>query len=134
MGGLPAAIEAYRGAPTPNVIVLETEDRGEAIVAGLDELAQFCDAGTRVIIVGRLNDVVLYRELVRRGISDYIIAPVTTIDIVRSICGLYSSPEAKPVGRIIAVVGQPAAAEGNYLDLVYPAGNSFQTSPVFRVE
>jgi pilus assembly protein CpaE len=42
---------------------------------------------------------------VRRGISDYIIGPVTTIDIVRSICGLYSSPEAKPVGRIIAVVG-----------------------------
>lgn len=105
MGGLPAAIEAYRGAPTPNVIVLETEGNSEAIVSGLDELAQFCDAGTRVVMIGRLNDVVLYRELVRRGVSDYIIAPVTTIDIVRSICGLFSSPEAKPVGRIIAVVG-----------------------------
>lgn len=105
MGGLPAAVAAYRGAPTPNVIVLETEGSSEAIVSGLDELAQFCDAGTRVVMIGRLNDVVLYRELVRRGVSDYIIAPVTTIDIVRSICGLYSSPEAKPVGRIIAVVG-----------------------------
>jgi pilus assembly protein CpaE len=47
----------------------------------------------------------LYRELTRRGVSDYLISPVGTIDVVRSICGLFSSPEAKPVGRIIAVVG-----------------------------
>ena len=41
----------------------------------------------------------------RRGVSDYLIAPVGTIDIVRAICGLFSAPDAKPVGRIIAVVG-----------------------------
>lgn len=105
MGGLPAAIEAYRGAPTPNVIVLESEARSDSLLAGLDELSQFCDAGTRVVVIGRLNDVVLYRELVRRGVSDYMIAPVQTIDVVRSICGLFSAPEAKPVGRIVAVVG-----------------------------
>lgn len=105
MGGLPAAIEAYRGAPTPNVIVLESEARSDSLLAGLDDLAQYCDAGTRVVVIGRLNDVVLYRELVRRGVSDYMIAPVQTIDVVRSICGLFSAPEAKPVGRIVAVVG-----------------------------
>ena len=47
----------------------------------------------------------LYRELTRRGVSDYLIAPVGTIDVVRAICGLFSAPDAKPVGRIIAVVG-----------------------------
>jgi pilus assembly protein CpaE len=90
MGGLTAAIEAYRSAPTPNVIILETESRGDTILAGLDQLATVCDAGTRVV---------------KRGISDYLIAPVGTLDIVRSICGLFSAPEAKAVGRIIAVVG-----------------------------
>lgn len=104
MGGMPAAIEAYRSAPTPNVIVLETEPRGD-ILAGLDQLATVCDAGTRVVVIGKVNDVTLYRELVRRGVSDYVIAPVATIDVVRSICGLFSAPEAKAVGRIIAVVG-----------------------------
>lgn len=104
MGGMAAAIEAYRTAPTPNVIVLETEGRGD-ILGGLDQLAAVCDAGTRVIVIGRVNDVTLYRELVRRGISDYMIAPVTPLDVVRSICGLFSVPEAKAVGRIIAVVG-----------------------------
>ena len=56
-------------------------------------------------VIGRINDVTLYRELVRRGVSDYVIAPVNTIDVVRSVCGLFSAPEAKAVGRIIAIVG-----------------------------
>ena len=104
MGGMAAAIEAYRTAPTPNVIILETEGRND-ILAGLDQLATVCDAGTRVVVIGRVNDVTLYRELVRRGVSDYLIAPVDALDVVRSICGLFSAPEAKAVGRIIAVVG-----------------------------
>src|SRR5881394_2958969 len=104
MGGMAAAIEAYRTAPTPNVIILEAEARND-ILSGLDQLASVCDAGTRVVVIGRINDVSLYRELVRRGVSDYVIAPVGTLDVVRSICNLFSAPEAKSVGRIIAVVG-----------------------------
>jgi pilus assembly protein CpaE len=104
MGGIVAAIEAYRSAPTPNVIVLESDGRAD-LLGGLDHLATVCDAGTRVVVIGRINDVTLYRELVRRGISDYVLAPVNAIDVVRSICHLFSAPEAKSVGRIIAVVG-----------------------------
>jgi pilus assembly protein CpaE len=110
MGGVTAAIEAYRGSSTPNVIILETESRGDAILAGLDSLAEVCDAGTRVLVIGRQNDVLLYRELTRRGVSDYLIAPVGTLDVVRAICGLYSAPDAKAVGRIIAVVGAKAVS------------------------
>ena len=105
MGGMTAASEAYRTAPTPNVIILEFESRPADMLAGLDSLAEVCDAGTRVIVIGRHNDVVLYRELVRRGVSDYLIAPISTLDIVRAICGLFSSPDAKPVGRVLAIVG-----------------------------
>jgi pilus assembly protein CpaE len=104
MGGMAAAVEAYRSAPTPNVIVLEADGRSD-VLAGLDQLATVCDSGTRVVVIGRINDVTLYRELVRRGVSDYVIAPVSAIDVVRSICNLFSAPEAKAVGRIIAVVG-----------------------------
>lgn len=104
MGGMAAAIEAYRSAPTPNVIVLESDARND-LLSGLDQLATVCDAGTRVVVIGRINDVMLYRELVRRGVSDYVLAPVGAIDVVRSICNLFSAPEAKAVGRIIAVVG-----------------------------
>ena len=105
MGGVAAAAEAYRSSPTPNVIILESEHHSDEILHGLDLLAEVCDAGSRVIVVGSVNDVTLYRELTRRGVSEYLIAPVGTIDIVRAVCGLFSHPDAKPVGRIIAVVG-----------------------------
>lgn len=104
MGGMPAAVEAYRSAPTPNVIVLEADGRGD-VLAGLDQLATVCDPGTRVVVIGRINDVGFYRELIRRGVSDYVLAPVNALDVVRTICNLFTAPEAKAVGRIIAVVG-----------------------------
>jgi pilus assembly protein CpaE len=105
MGGLTAAVEAYQSSPTPNVIILETEHRNEEILDGLDQLANYCDSGTRLIVIGHMNDVTLYRGLVKRGVSDYMISPIDTLQVVRAVCGLYSAPDAKPVGRVIAVVG-----------------------------
>ena len=58
MGGAAAALEAYRNAATPNVIVLEAPADREALVAQLDELAHCCDAGTKVVVLGRTNDIV----------------------------------------------------------------------------
>jgi len=104
MGGVAAAIEVYHTVPTPNVIILETEGHTD-ILAGLDELATVCDAGTRVVVIGSVNDVAPYRELVRRGVNDYVIGPVNPLDVVRSICSLFSASEAVAVGRIVAVVG-----------------------------
>jgi pilus assembly protein CpaE len=104
MGGMAAAVEAYHNAPTPNVIVLESSGKGE-LVPLLDELSHVCDPGTRVIVVGNEADDVPYRELVRRGVNDYVVGPVGVIDIVRSICSLFSATETVTAGRIIAVVG-----------------------------
>jgi pilus assembly protein CpaE len=105
MGGIAAAVEAYRTSPTPNVVVIESESRGDDLLSGLDTLADVCDAGTRVIVVGKQNDIILYRELVRRGVSDYLMAPTSVIDVIRAVSGLFTAPDAKPVGRTIAVVG-----------------------------
>jgi pilus assembly protein CpaE len=104
-GGIAAAVEAYRSSPTPNVIVIESHGRGDDLLAGLDTLAEVCDAGTRVIVIGRHNDIVLYRELVRRGVSDYLMAPIGPLDLIRAVSSLFTAPDAKPVGRLVAVVG-----------------------------
>jgi pilus assembly protein CpaE len=105
MGGAPAAVEAYRQAPTPNVIVLESIGDRAALLGHLDSLSEVCDGGTKVVVIGHVNEVVLYRELVRRGISEYIIAPVAVLDVVKAISDLFCAPGAEPVGRTIAVVG-----------------------------
>jgi CheY-like chemotaxis protein len=105
MGGAAAAVEAYRNAPTPNVIVLEATANREALVEQLDELSQFCDAGTKVIVLGRVNDIVLYRQLMARGVSEYLVAPFNAVEFVQAISHLFRQPGAKPLGRVISVVG-----------------------------
>jgi pilus assembly protein CpaE len=132
MGGIAAAAEAYNGSPTPNVILVESVERADDILGGLDSLAEVCDAGTRVVLVGRINDVTLYRELTRRGISDYLIAPVGTLDIVRSICGLYSAADAKPVGRVIAVVGAKGGVGSSTIahNVAWAIGREFNVDAV----
>lgn len=105
MGGAPAAIEAYRTAPTPNLIVLEVGPDRSKLHADLDDLAQFCDAGTKVVIVGRTNDIALYRELMARGISEYLVMPLDVLDFIRAVSALYTGEGADPLGRVIAFVG-----------------------------
>ena len=105
MGGAPAAVEAYRSAPTPNVIVLEATHDRNALIGYLDELSEFCDAGTKVIVCGKVNDIILYRQLMLRGVSEYLVAPFTVIDFVQAVSHLYNAPGSNPVGRVIAVIG-----------------------------
>lgn len=105
MGGIPAAITHFQGNPTPNLIIIETAASQAALLAEIDQLAETCDAGTKVIVIGWLNDVILYRELLKRGVSEYLVAPVKVLELLESISNLYNDPEAGPVGFVYAFVG-----------------------------
>jgi pilus assembly protein CpaE len=105
MGGAHAAVEAFREAPTPNVVVIESTLDRAALTEQLDALSAFCDAGTKVVVAGRLNDIGLYRDLLARGVSEYLIEPFGVIDFVRAISELYATPGAEPLGRVIAFFG-----------------------------
>jgi pilus assembly protein CpaE len=105
MGGAPAAVEAFRHAPTPNVIVLETQGERSGILDSLDILASVCDAGTKVMVVGHVNDVSLYREIMRRGVSEYLMAPIDVLAFIQATSELFTTPGADPVGRTIGVIG-----------------------------
>jgi len=104
-GGVRAAIEHYSEAPTPNLIVVETNASTNTLLAELDDLAEYCDAGTKVIVIGSINDVQLYRELMHRGVSDYLITPLNVYQFIGSVGELYADPAAEPLGRTIAVFG-----------------------------
>ena len=105
LGGITAAVEFYHGQVTPNLLIVETRLSGQAALDELDRLADVCDPATKVIVVGRVNDVELYRDLMRRGASEYLVAPVSPLQLIEVISGLYLDPTAKPVGRVIAFVG-----------------------------
>ena len=105
LGGIGAAVEHYHGVVTPNLLLVETRLNGQAALDELDRLAHVCDPATKVIVVGRTNDVELYRELMRRGASEYLVAPLNPIHLIEVISGLYLEPGASPIGRVVAFVG-----------------------------
>jgi len=105
MGGAQAALEAYREASTPNVLFIESTLERAYLLEHLDGLSEFCDAGTKVVVAGQVNDIVLYRELMARGISEYLVTPLSAMGFVKAVSDLYGGPGAQALGRIIAVAG-----------------------------
>lgn len=105
MGGCQAAIQHFDSNPTPNLIILENSSDAGQLLSELDQLAERCDEGTKVIVIGRTNDVFLYRELLKRGVSEYLVTPVTSGQIMESISSLYNDPDTDPVGHLHAFIG-----------------------------
>ncbi|MDP3895230.1 MAG: CpaE family protein [Mesorhizobium sp.] len=105
MGGLETAIEFYQTAPTPNLVILESRREPRELIESLRRLAEVCDASTKVVVIGHYNDVWLYRELIKFGISEYVVAPVSLADIIGVISSIFVNPDAEPLGRTIAFIG-----------------------------
>lgn len=90
-------ISAHRIAP--KFILIEIGDFYPSFFAELDELAQNCTAGTKVIIIGNVNDLTFYRELIKCGITEYFVKPAN-IDDVRN---TFFANAAKPSAAAAAV-------------------------------
>ena len=105
MGGIEAAVAHYLQNPTPNLIIIESSLPRDHILAELDRLAENCDPGTKVLVIGHANDVMLYRELLKRGVSEYLVEPVDPLQLMEAISNLYNNPETEPVGHVYAFIG-----------------------------
>jgi pilus assembly protein CpaE len=112
-GGIDGAVETYKSNPTPNLIIVETTLSPDQIPASLEKLAEVCDASTRVVVLGHVNDVLLYRELIRSGISEYIVLPASAQQIVSAITDLFASENAAPIGRTVGFVSAKGGAGGS---------------------
>jgi len=105
LGGIPAAAQVFAGQSTPNVLIVESHGSRDVILSELGQLAQVCGPNTKVVVIGHLNDVILYRELIRQGVSEYLVAPLHQLQIIETVANLYQDPKAAPLGKVIAFVG-----------------------------
>lgn len=129
-GEIEAAASMFSSTATPNLIVLETNRDPSTLLDDLAPLAEVCDPTTRVIIIGRHNDISLYRELIRNGISEYLVAPVKMPDLLASIAAIFVDPEAEPLGRNIAFIG----AKGGVGSSTIAHNCAFGISTLFSTE
>ena len=103
--GIPAAIEYLAANPTPNLLIVESSAPAATMIEQIDRLAEHCDEGIRVMVIGATNDISLYRQLMARGVSEYLVPPIKPVQVVRSIGTLFTDPDAPFVGKSISVVG-----------------------------
>jgi pilus assembly protein CpaE len=104
-GGIDAAIVRFAAQASPNLLVIDSLQQGPQLLHNLDRLAEVIEQGTKVVIIGAVNDIALFRELMARGVSEYIVPPVQPLDLIRVICGLYVNPDRPFAGRVISVIG-----------------------------
>ncbi len=75
-GGSQQALEYLAEFPAPKIIIVDIGDSSAPLTAMLSLTAAFTE-DTRLIGIGTINDINLYREMVGAGITDYLVKPVT---------------------------------------------------------
>ncbi len=132
MGGIAAAVDFYSNAPTPNLIVVETIKTGSDLINELGLLSEVCDSETKVVIIGALNDIVMYRDLISRGISEYLVAPVSMADFMAVITKIYVGPESAVLGRTIAFIGAKGGNGSSTIchNIAWAISSTYQTDVV----
>jgi len=116
-GPLGLLIKTLEGWPTPERLIVDISGASEPL-SDIAELADVCDVGTKVLVLGERNDISLYRELLALGVEEYLVKPVTAEAIARAFLESPKSANARPRrrdghdaneepkrGSIIAVVG-----------------------------
>ena len=104
-GNVETAINSYKEAKSPNLIIIETDTTDESFVESLGRLSEHCDENTSAIIIGPVNDVNLYRSLTSMGVSDYLVRPVPLETLSEIIAGNLIEKLGTKGSRLIAVVG-----------------------------
>ena len=107
-GGLAGAIRYLGGERSPESIIVDISG-AEMPASQIHELAELCEPGVTVIAIGDRNDIGLYRDLVRAGVSEYIVKPVTAQMLAKALFGAAASgvgsPISRKLGKVVAVVG-----------------------------
>ncbi len=104
-GGLRAAVQFFTAHPTPDLLVIETDAQGDDLFLELDALAEVCDTNTKVMLVGGINDISLYRRLVERGITEYLVAPIDALRLINVVLQLFPQDAAVRLGKVLAFIG-----------------------------
>src|SRR5215468_4138329 len=75
-GGTKEAVDYLAAGAPPKILMVDVSDSNKPLSAMLPIIAAFAE-DTRVIAIGAVNDIELYREMVEAGISDYLVKPVS---------------------------------------------------------
>ena len=104
-GGMTSALDFLSQRSTPELLIVESTAKDEAFFEELNGLADVCQPGTRVIIVGAENDINLFKTLIDQGISQYFLETVTPDELKTAIVDAFADKSLNAKSRTIAFTG-----------------------------
>ena len=106
-GGILGAIAELSKRPSPRLLIVDISGVDEP-ARRVGELADVCEPGTGVIVIGVQNDIILYRELKAAGVFEYFFKPLSGA-LVSRVCNavLTGNMEQRALrtGRLIFALG-----------------------------
>ena len=99
---------------SPKYIIIDIADNTENILPDLDALAEQCDMGAKVVVIGNTNDISFYRSLMVRGIAEYINHPAS-VESIREVFFKTKHEENSEQGSVISFIG---AASGDGTSMI----------------
>ena len=104
-GRLPVALQALATAPSSKLVFVDLDGIPEPETAA-KELTAVCAFGTALIAIGSTDTAHLTRALLRQGIADYLVKPISAAAVREaSATALDDLPERTYAGRVIAFAG-----------------------------
>lgn len=103
--GIDGAIQFLSENGPPNLLVVEVAETGHQLFERLDSLANVCEPGINLILLGRENDIQLYKQLTDIGIGDYLCGEITTNVLLASIERIFDQEGASNLGRVVSFIG-----------------------------
>lgn len=105
-GGLAAAIAHYAtGTETPDLLFVQSRDGIEVVKEQLEQLAGTVSPGTQVVVLGTVDSIEFYRQVIELGVGQYLLEPLTRDRFISAITDVFGAESAVARGRIIAVIG-----------------------------
>jgi pilus assembly protein CpaE len=107
-GNITKAVEYLSEARSPRILVVDITDVGMPVTE-VNRLADVCEPGVSVIVIGARNEVGLYRDLLQAGVADYIVKPLTPNLVAKALHSAMHGADAAPIsrklGKLVAFVG-----------------------------
>lgn len=113
-GGVRAAIEHFSTHSSVDVVIVDVTDV-DLPLSEIDKLANVCEPGVKVIVLGTQNSVGLFRDLIRMGVTDYLVKPVPYEHLYRAVqlalgANDPTNPTTQRLGKVVAVMGARGGA------------------------
>jgi pilus assembly protein CpaE len=128
---LNAAVAMAERERSPAYIIIDIGNREGEVITEINQLAESCEAGTRVVVIGNINDIRFYRELIQLGVLEYFTHPANLQDVKSALMAGRSSEDSD--GKKVFTFMSAASGDGSStiaMNVAHSIANDFRKKTV----